>query len=162
MGDYLAKKNGHIQHMRKKKAQKLGKTSALLVFLLISPVVYAVHVLSLFLIDTYRGDGMMLYQYLHESRGQLALQLISGGWHALPLLYAASVLLLFVAVLLTRLLKRHEFVLTGAVGALTGLVLAGLLIGKSIDAVAPFVLSGFLMASVIGWLADRAHLLKSY
>ncbi len=147
--------------MRKKKAQKLEKTSALLVFLLIPPVVYAVHTLLLFIIDTYRGDGVMLYQYVHESRRQLALQLISGGWHALPLFYAASVLLLFVSLLSTRLLNRHGVVLTSAAGALTGLVLAVLLIGKSIDAIAPFVLSGFLMACAIGRLAHRAHWYKS-
>lgn len=161
MGNYLVKKNGRIQRMRKKKAHKLEKTSALLVFLLISPVVYAVHTLLLFLIDTYQGDGTMLHQYMYVSRRQLALQLISGGWHALPLFYAASALWLFVAFLLTRLLNMRGVVLTGAAGALTGLVLAVLLIGKSIDAVAPFVLSGFLMACAIGWLAHRTHWYKS-
>ncbi|MHB8744487.1 MAG: hypothetical protein ACYC9L_15385 [Sulfuricaulis sp.] len=154
-------KTKRTQRLPKKKAHKLGKTSAFLVFLMISPVIYGIHSLLLFLIDTYQGDGIMLHQYMYESRRQVALQLISGGYHILPLCYVVSALWFFLAIVLTRLLNWLGAVLTGVVGALTGLVLAELLIGKSIDAVIPFVLSGFLLAYVMGWLAYRMHRYKN-
>jgi hypothetical protein len=47
-----------------------------------------------------------------------------------------------------------------AVGALTGLMLAVVLVGKSVGAVAPFTLSGLLMASILAWVGQRAGFLK--
>ncbi len=137
--------------MPRKKKNK--KRPALLLFILTPPVIYAVHVFLLFLLDSVWGDGLMLYQYLNESRGGLARQLVSDGWRALPVFYVVSLLLWFELRLLSRFLHRSGVISAAMVGAATGWLLAFLLIGNSNAVVIPYTISGLLMATVLGWVA---------
>jgi hypothetical protein len=137
---------------KSKSRRKSKKRLALLPFILTPPAVYAVHVLLLFLLDSAWGDGLMLHQYLNESRGVLARQLVSDGWRALPVFYAASLLLWFEVRLLSRFLHLRGVVSAAVAGAVTGWLLAFLLIGKSNAVVIPYMISGLLMAAVLGWI----------
>lgn len=135
--------------------KKNKKRSILLLFILTPPVIYAVHVLLLFLLDSVWGDGLMLHQYLNESRGALARQLIADGLRALPVFYGASLLLWFEVRLLFRFLHLHGALPAAIAGAVTGWLLAFLLIGKSNAVVIPYTISGLLMAAVLGWIARQ-------
>ncbi|MDH5512991.1 MAG: hypothetical protein OEY27_07255, partial [Gammaproteobacteria bacterium] len=59
------------------KPRKRGKTALILALLLAPPVAYAVYFLLLFMLDTWRGDGLILHQYEFESRRKLAVQLLA-------------------------------------------------------------------------------------
>ncbi len=149
--------------MPRKKIHKLQfrKQSAYLIIFLLTPfAVYAVDTLLLFLMDTYMGDGMMLHLYAYVSRRQLVLQILSDGYRAIPLFYAASLLLWFEINLFSRYLNLRGFAPSSIAGALTGLALAIPFVGKSVGAVVPFALSGFLIASILGWGGQRAGFLK--
>jgi len=139
---------------QRKKRRKSKKRPPLLPYILIPPAVYAVHVFLLFLLDSVRGDGLMLHQYLNESRGGLVRQLVSDGWRALPVFYAASLLLWFEVRLLSRFLHWRGVVSAAIAGAATGWLLAFFLIGKSMAVVIPYTISGLLMAAVLGRIAQ--------
>ena len=131
-----------------------GRARAWTVFLLASPFAYGMYIFLLFLFDTFAGDQDMLYEYsIQKSRRKLAMQIIHGGWHAVPMLYAVGLLLLLIAWALVKRLGRRVVVLTGAVGAACGLVVAGLFTGTDISAITPSVLSGLLLGCLMGWLA---------
>ena len=138
---------------KRKSKRKSKKRLALLPFILTPPAIYAVYVLLLFLLDSVWGDGLMLHQYLNESRGGLARQLVSDGWRALPVFYVAGLLLWFEVRLLARFLHLRGVVSAAIAGAVTGWLLAFLLIGKSNAVVIPYTISGLLMAAVLGWIA---------
>jgi presenilin-like A22 family membrane protease len=145
--------------MARTKKKKLGKESAYLFFLLTPLAIYMVHIFLVFLLDTYMGDGMMLHQFVDESRRQLVLQMFSDGLQALPLFYAAGVLLWLEVFLFSRFLNLRVAVPSLA-GALTGLVVAVFLVGNSAGAAIPFVLSGLLMGCILDWIARHAGLFK--
>jgi len=150
--------------MAKKNARKSGKKPgikpAVLAFLLVPPAIYAVYVMTLFVLDTFWGDNLMLYQFMHESRRHAVLQILSDGWCALPVFYAVGLPLWAEAFLLSRFLDWRGALPAAAAGALTSLLLTLLFVGKSASAIIPFVLSGFLVAGVFGWVAQRTNLYK--
>lgn len=138
---------------QKKGGRKSKKRPALFIFILTPPVVYVVHLLVLFLLDSFHGDGLMLHQYLNEFHGGLARQFVSDGWRALPVFYAVGLLLWFEVRLLSRFLHLRGVIAAAAAGAVTGWLLAFLLIGKSNAVVIPYTISGLFMAAVLGWVA---------
>lgn len=126
-----------------------SKTVVAAVLLLLPPVAYAAWLLALFLLDSLRGDGLVLHQYYFESRGRLLLQLVSDGLRALPVFYAATALLWVMLRLLSRFRPRSGILAAIIVGVFTGLISAALLLGVSWGAMVPTATAGSLLALIL-------------
>ncbi|MDH3514126.1 MAG: hypothetical protein OEM83_04555 [Gammaproteobacteria bacterium] len=133
------------------KPRKRGKTALILALLLAPPVAYAVYFLLLFMLDTWRGDGLILHQYEFESRRKLAVQLLADARQALPVFYAAVFLLWAEIRLLSRLGEWGGMLLAALVGMLTGLVIAALFAGMTLGVIIPAAVAGLLMAIALSW-----------
>jgi hypothetical protein len=133
--------------------QNRKRTKAALVFaLLFMPVLaYAAYMLVLFLLDSFRGDGLILHQYVFESRRQLALQALSDSRQALPVFYAVTLLLWAEITLLSRFDEWSGVLPALLAGALTAFALAALLVEMSWGAVVPSVISGLLLSLTLVW-----------
>lgn len=129
--------------------RKRRKAPLLFALLLMPVLAYAAYLLTLFLLDSFRGDGSILHQYAFESRRQLALQALSDGRQALPLFYAVTLLLWGELSLLSRFDGWSGVLPALAAGALTASVLAALLVELSWGAVLPPVVSGLLLSLVL-------------
>lgn len=138
-----------------KKRKNKKRRPVLLLFILTPPLAYAAYLLVLFFLDSFRGDGLILNQFLNESRGRLARQLISDGWRALPVFYAVGLLLWLEVHLLSRFSSMRGVLPAAIAGALTGWLLSALLIGGSTGVVAPYLIAGLLMAAILGWAGQR-------
>jgi L-lactate permease len=107
--------------------------------------------LVLFLLDSFRGDGLILHQYVFESRRQLALQAWSDSRRALPVFYAVTLLLWAEITLLSRFDEWSGVLPALLGGALTAFALAALLVEMSWGAVVPSVISGLLLSLTLVW-----------
>jgi L-lactate permease len=112
---------------------------------------YAAYMLVLFLLDSFRGDGLILHQYVFESRRQLALQVLSDSRQALPVFYAVTLLLWAEITLLSRFNEWSGVLPALLVGVLTAFALAALLVEMSWGAVVPSVISGLLLSLALVW-----------
>ncbi len=140
--------------MRTATPARAGWKCALAAFLLASPLVYFVHVLALFMLDTFAGDRTMLNEYfVRHLRRKLVLDIITGGLHALPLLYAGSAVLLVVVIPVVRWSYRWGVILGGLVGLAAGILLSVRLFGHEPGAMVPFGTSGLLMGVTVGLVA---------
>ena len=134
--------------MQDRKRTKL----ALILALLLAPLVaWAVYMLVLFLLDSFRGDGLILHQYAFESRRQLALQAWSDSRQAMPVFYAVTLLLWVEIALLSRFNEGSGVLPALLAGALTAFDLAALLLEMSWGAVVPSVVSGLLLSLILVW-----------
>lgn len=133
--------------------QNRKRTKAALVsVLLFMPVVAcAAYMLVLLLLDSFRGDGLILHQYVFESRRQLALQFLSDSRQALPVFYAVTLLFWIELALLSRFNEWSGVVPALLAGALTAFALAALLVEMSWGAVVPAVVSGLLLSLALAW-----------
>lgn len=127
-------------------SRRCTKGTLLLVLLLAPPVAWAVYMLLLFLLDSFRGDGLMLHQYEFVSRRQLALQFLSDSRPALPVFYAVTLLLWAGIALLSRYNERRAVVPALLAGVLTALAISALLVEMSWGAVVPAVVTGLLLS----------------
>jgi hypothetical protein len=129
------------------------RTKAALVFaLLFMPVLaYGAYMLVLFLLDSFRGDGLILHQYAFESRRQLALQVLSDSRLALPVFYAVTLLLWVEITLLSRFDEWSGVLPALLLGVLTAFALAALLVEMSWGTVVPSVISGLLLSLGLVW-----------
>jgi hypothetical protein len=133
------------------KKKKRTKGALFLAWLLAPLVAYAVYMVSLVLLDSFRGDGLMLHQYMFESRRQLVVQLLSDGRQALPVFYAVTLLLWVEITLLSRFNEWSGVLPALLAGTLTAFVIAALLVEMSWGAVVPSIASGLLLSLALAW-----------
>ena len=133
------------------KKRKRTKGALILALLLAPPVAFAVYVSVLVLLDSYRGDALILHQYEFESRRQLALQFISDSRQALPLFYAAGLLLWLEVHVLSRLGDWGGVLPAAMAGALTGFAVAAIFVEMSWGAIVPPVAAALLMSLWLAW-----------
>ena len=133
------------------KKRKRTKGALFLVLLLAPLVAYAVYTLVLILLDNFRGDGLILYQYVFGSRRQLALQFLSDSRQALPVFYAVGLLLWLEIHLLSRFSDWGGVLSAAMAGALTGFAVAAIFVELSWGIVAPAVAAGLLMSLLLAW-----------
>lgn len=107
--------------------------------------------LVLFLLDSFHGDGLILHQYAFESRRQLALQFLSDGGQALPVFYAATLLLWAEITLLSRFNEWSGVLPALLAGVLTALAISALLVEMSWGAVVPSLIPGLLLSLAPVW-----------
>jgi hypothetical protein len=133
--------------------KKRKRTKAALAFaLLFMPVLaYGLYMLVLFLLDSFRGDGLILHQYVFESRRQLAFQLLSDCRQALPVFYAVTLLLWTEIYLLSRYDEWSGVLPALLAGALTAFAIAALLVEMSWGTIVPAVSSGLLLSLALVW-----------
>lgn len=131
------------------KRKKRAKSALVLALLLTPPLACAVWMLVMFLLDTFRGDGLMWHQYAFESRRRLAFQMWSDARRALPVFYVAGLLLWLEIHLLSRYGDWNGLPSAALAGALTGFLVAAVLADMSLGLVVPSVISGLLMAMVL-------------
>lgn len=130
--------------------RKRRARSALVLALLLAPgAAYAVWLLTLFLLDSYRGDGLMWHQYAFESRRALAMQLWSDARQALPVFYGAGLLLWLEIRLLSRLGDWNGLPSATLAGALTGVLVVVVFAGTSSGLILATALAGALIAIVL-------------
>jgi hypothetical protein len=132
---------------------KRKRTKGALIFaLLLAPLVaYAVYVLVLVLLDSFRGDGLILHQYVFESRRLLVLRFMSDSRQALPVFYATGLLLWLEIHLLSRLGDWSGVLPAALAGALTGFAVAAIFVELGWGVVAPAVAAGLLMSLLLAW-----------
>lgn len=131
------------------KTRKRRKTAVMLALLLTPAATYAVYALLLFSFDSFRGDGLMLYQYIFESRLTLANQVLADGRQALPVFYAAGLLMWIVIQLIYRYSGRRSVMPAAVIGVLTGFAVTAVFVDITPGAMVPAALSGMLMALVL-------------
>jgi hypothetical protein len=137
--------------------RKRSKGALFLVLLLAPPVAWVVYMLLLFLLDSFRGDGLILHQYEFVSRRQLALQFLSDSRPALPVFYAVTLLLWAGIALLSRLNERRVVLPALLAGALTALAISALLVETSWGAVVPAVVTGLLLSLALVLVIRPLH-----
>jgi hypothetical protein len=132
---------------------KRKRTKGALIFaLLLAPLVaYAVYVLVLVLLDSFRGDGLILHQYVFESRRLLVLRFMSDSRQALPVFYATGLLLWLEIHLLSRLGNWSGVLPAALAGALTGFAVAAIFVELGWGVVVPAVAAGLLMSLLLAW-----------
>lgn len=137
------------------KKRKRTKTAAAAALLLAPPVAYAAYLLMLFILDSFRGDGLLLHQYEFESRRRLVVQLLSDGRQALLWFYAAALVLLIESHLLAQYSRNVVWtvVLTGVAA---GFAIAAVFMGMTWSSIAPAVVAGLLLSLLIAWTVPRA------
>lgn len=133
------------------KKKKRTKSALFLALLLTPPVAYVVYMLVLFLLDNSRGDGLILHQYVFESRRQLTFQVLSDSRQALPVFYAAGLLLWLEIYLLFRYTEWNGVLPAAMAGALTGFAIAAVFVEMSWSVVVPSIISGLLISLVLAW-----------
>lgn len=133
------------------KKRKRAKSALILALLLAPLIAYTVYMLALFLLDSFRGDGLMLYQYEFESRRRLALQTLSDGRQALPVFYAVGLLLWLEIHLLSRFGDWNGVLPAAMAGALTGFAVAVIFVEMNWGVVVPAVTAGLLMSLLLAW-----------
>lgn len=134
--------------LKRKKRTK----SALFLALLLAPLAaYAVYMLSLVLLDSFRGDGLMLHRYVFESRRQLVVQLLSDSQQALPVFYAVGLLLWLEIHLLSRFRDWNGVLPAVMAGALTGFAIAAIFVEMTWGVVVPSLVSGLLLSLILAW-----------
>lgn len=133
------------------KKRKRTRGALFLALLLAPPVAYAVYMLMLVLLDSFRGDGLILHQYEFESRRQLALQLLSDSRQALPVFYALGLLLWLEIHLLSRFSDWNGVLPAAMAGALTGFATAAIFVELSWGVVVPAVVAGLLLSLLLAW-----------
>lgn len=133
------------------KKRKRTKAALVIVLLLMPPVAYAMYMLTLLLLDTFRGDGLALHQYTYGSRHQLVLQALSDSRQALPLFYAAAMLLWLEVHLLSRFGGWNGVWPVVLAGALTGFVVAAVFVEMTWSIVVPSIVSCLLISLAIAW-----------
>lgn len=141
------------------KRKKRAKSALLLALLLAPAAAYAVWMLTLFLLDSFGGDGLMRHQYEFESRRALAAQLWSDARQALPVFYGAGLLLWLEIHLLSRLGDWNGLPSALLAGALTGLLVVAVFAEWSFGLILPAVLAGALIAIALS-LAVRPSRLQ--
>lgn len=135
--------------MLKKKKRAKG---ALFLALLLAPLAaYAVYTLALVLLDSFRGDGLILHQYAFESRRQLVLRFMSDSRQALPVFYATGLLLWLEIHLLSRLGDWSGVLPSALAGALTGLAVGAICVELIWGVVVPAAAAGLLMSLLLAW-----------
>lgn len=137
------------------KRERRSRASAALALLLAPLLAYALFVLILFLLDSSRGDGLMLHQYFFESRRQLFVQLLSDGRRGLALFYLAGFLLWFEAYWLARFGLRSVVFTTVVTGGLAAVALAGVFTGMTWGSLLPAVISSLLLSLAVSWSVSR-------
>jgi hypothetical protein len=135
--------------MLKKKKRTRGVF--FLALLLAPPAAYAVYMLSLVLLDSFRGDGLMLHQYVFESRRQLVARLISDSRQALPFFYAVGLLLWLEIHLLSRVSGWNGVMPAVMAGALTGSAIAAIFVEMSWGVAVSSLVSGLLLSLMLAW-----------
>ena len=131
------------------KTRQRSKAPVVFALLLAPLLAYAAYVLVLVLLDSFRGDGLMLHQYVFESRRGLAVQLLSDGRQALPLFYAAGLGLWVESYLLARYSQWSAGWIAVLTGALAGFAVAAVFTGMTWGSIAPAVVSGLLLSLVL-------------
>lgn len=132
--------------------KKKRTTGVFFLALLLAPLAaYAVYMLSLALLDSFRGDGLMLHQYVFESRRQLVVQLLSDSRQALPFFYAAALLLWLEIRLLSRVSGWNGMTPAVMAGALTGSAIAAIFVEMTWGVVVSSLVSGMLLSLVLAW-----------
>lgn len=134
------------------KKKKRSKGALFLALLLTPPAAYAVYMLTLVLLDSFRGDGLILHQYALESRHQLAVQLLSDSRQAMPVFYVVAWLLWLEMYLLFRYTEWGGMLPAAMAGALTGVAIAAVFVEMTFNAVIPAISAGFLAALVLAWV----------
>lgn len=133
------------------KKRKRTKGALFLALLLAPPVAYAVYMLTLVLLDSFRGDALIVHQYAFESRRQLALQFLSDSRQALPVFYIVALLLWLEIHLLSRFSDWNGALSAAVTGAVTGFAIAAVFVGMTLSAVIPSIVSGLLMSLILAW-----------
>jgi hypothetical protein len=133
------------------KKKKRTKAALVLVLLFMPVLAYGVYLLALFLLDSFRGDGLILHRYAFESRHQLALQILSDSRQALPVFYAVTLLLWVEIYLLSRRGEWSGVLPAVLAGTLTVFAIAALLVEMSWGAIVPSVTSGLLLSLALIW-----------
>lgn len=137
--------------------RKRTKAALILVLLLAPLVAYAAYMLVLFLLDVFRGDGLILHQYAFVSRRQLALQVLSDSRLALPVFYAVTLLLWVEIYLLSRFNEWSGVLPALLAGVLTALAISALLVEMSWGALVPSVVSGLLLSLALVLATRPSH-----
>ncbi len=140
------------------KRRRRRKTALALALLLTPVAAYGVYMLLLFFFDSFRGDGLMLYQYDYESRRELAVQLISHARQALPLFYALGLLLWVEIQLMARSTEWNGVLPAAVAGILTGILIPAVFVEMSFVVLVPSVVSALLMALVLAWTVRPSRL----
>jgi hypothetical protein len=137
--------------------RKRTKGALILVLLLAPLVAYAAYMLALFLLDGFRGDGLILHQYAFVSRRQLALQVLSDSRLALPVFYAVTLLLWVEIYLLSRFNEWSGVLPALLAGVLTALAISALLVEMSWGVLVPSVVSGLLLSLALVLATRPSH-----
>ncbi len=137
--------------------RKRTKGALILVLLLAPLVAYAAYMLVLFLLDGFRGDGLILHQYAFVSRRQLTLQVLSDSRLALPVFYAVTLLLWVEIYLLSRFNEWSGVLPALLAGVLTALAISALLVEMSWGALVPSVVSGLLLSLALVLATRPSH-----
>lgn len=133
------------------KKRKRAKGALFLALMLAPLVAYVVYMLVLVLLDNFRGDGLILHQYVFGSRRQLLLQLLSDSRQALPVFYAVGLLLWLEIHLLSRFSDWSGVLPAAVAGALTGFAVAAIFVEVNRGVIAPSVVAGLLMSMILAW-----------
>lgn len=137
--------------------RKRTKVALVSVLLFMPVLTYAAYMLVLLLLDSFRGDGLILHQYVFESRRQLALQFLSDSRQALPVFYAVTLLLWAELYLLSRFDEWSGVLPALFAGVLTAFAISALLVEMSWGAAVPAVVSGLLLSLTLVWAIRPAR-----
>jgi hypothetical protein len=131
-------------------------TGLILRFLLAPVAAYACYLGIAWLLDNFRGDGQIVYQYLSEPRRKLAWRLIEDFGAAMPVFFFVQILVIVCIWMVSRRLRRMTVI---AIAALLGIAIVMLMsavfAGVTLGTIVPPAGAGLTIGLLWAWQRQR-------